>query len=83
MGKSKTIGTIHIAVTDKKLDREELFDAIETNLFPIWEEKSGIAIRLTTKYECWRELIGILYHNKMLNIAETYNQLKYQKEKEE
>ena len=34
MGKSKTIGTIHIAVANKKIDKDNLFKDIATNIYP-------------------------------------------------
>lgn len=85
MGKSKTVGNKNLIIKnaeEKKIDREELFSTIEQILYPMWEEHSETSMLLTQKYKCWTDLIKILYHSKMLNITETYNQIKYAKEKE-
>lgn len=87
MGKSKTIGNIHLLTNEKttikKYDREEMMKNIEEVLYPYWKEKSQISILLTDKMRCWTELLKILYHGKMLNISEIQNQIEYVRGKNE
>lgn len=80
MGKSKTIGTIHIAVANKKFDRDNLFEDVATNIYPALLNKSEImGISNNKMMECWHELLKYLYKSKALNIPELINQINYYK----
>lgn len=87
MSKSKQIGNLHITTNiktkaEKMQDQKELFTAIEETLFPVWLEKSKVGYTMDEKkIELWREMLRELYHDKLLNIAETYKQIEYWKGK--
>lgn len=83
MGKSKTVGNIHLLEAEKKYNKEMLMSDIENVLFPVWDDRSEYSIKVDVKKGIYREIINTLYHGKMLNISEVQNQIKYFKEREE
>lgn len=87
MSKSKQIGNLHITTNiktkeEKLQEQKDFFTAVEETLFPIWLSKSKVGYTMDEKkLEIWREMLRELYHEKLLNIAETYKQIENQKGK--
>lgn len=74
MGKSKTIGNLHITINkktdeEKREEREKLFEDINNYLMIGWLERSEVLNISNEKIvKCYRELIKYLYQAKVLNI---------------